>query len=198
MEIWRSITGYEGLYEVSDAGRVRSLNRITDNGKRIRGKLIKPHTNRATGYSCVGLCKGGRRRTITVHRLVALAFVPSVDGANTVNHIDEDKQNNNAYNLEWLTLTDNLNYGTHNARANENRKYYSGARHHNYGLRGANAHTHKGRVVAVGVNDPSKRFEFDTAATASRALGLSSGQICDAINGKAKSCGGYYWSRCDG
>lgn len=135
---------------------------------------------------------------MSVHRLVAAAFVQRKDGANTVNHIDEDKQNNAASNLEWLTLSDNLNYGTHNTRAKANKKYHSGAEHPNYGLRGSEAHTHKGRVIAVSKSDPTKRLEFDTAATASRTLGLSSGRICDAINGKAKSCGGYYWSRCDG
>lgn len=198
MELWKSVIGYEGLYEVSDAGRVRSVDRVTSNGKHIHGKLLRHHVNCTTGYCYVGLCKAGKRKTMSIHRLVAMAFVPGKPGANTVNHIDENKQNNAANNLEWLTLLDNLNYGTHNARARKNGKFYSGKAHHNYGRRGAAAHTHKGRVIAVSKSDPVKRFEFDTAATASRVLGLSSGQISDVINGKARSCGGYYWSRCDG
>ena len=197
MEHWKDICGYEGQYQVSDIGNVRSLDRVDSSGRCVKGRLRKVCVNR-NGYAYVNLCKGGISKNIAVHRLVAAAFVDNPHGYLTVNHKNEVKTDNRADNLEWMDLPDNLRYGTHTERATANKPDCSGINHHNYGKYGAEAHTHKGCVVGVSKKDPSIIVIFDTAATAARTLNLSSGQLCDAINGKAKSCGGYYWSRRDG
>lgn len=194
MEIWKDIVGFEGLYQVSNSGRVRSLERVTY-GKRRPAMIRKPSINRVTGYCYINLCKDRVSRNYLLHRIVATAFVPNPHGYETVNHKNENKQDNRAENLEWMTLADNLRYGTHTERATRNKPPMIGESHPNFGKRGSAALTHKGRVVGTSKKDPSITVEFDTAATAARSLGISTGQLCDAINGKAKSCGGYTWRR---
>lgn len=115
MEEWRTIKGYEGLYEVSSYGRVRSLDRYVKSGyesyRLHKGKVLSPiiATN---GYLFVGL--QGRR--LSVHRLVAKAFIPNPDNLPEVNHKDEDKTNNVVDNLEWCDHSYNINYGARTER----------------------------------------------------------------------------------
>lgn len=194
MEIWKDINGYEGKYQVSSEGRVRSVACLNSRGRRVHERIRRFCHNR-NGYLYVNLSKDGKPKNILVHRLVAEAFIENPCHHETVNHINEIKTDNRACNLEWMTLTDNLRYGTHNERATKNKPDMSGERHFNYGRRGANAKTHKGRVIGISKTNPSDIVEFETASVAVRTLGISSGQLCDAINGKAKSCGGYYWRR---
>lgn len=188
MEQWRDIKGYEGLYQISDSGEVRNS----------KGQIRKQTLNK-NGYLYVNLCKGGKVHNYPVHRLVALAFVETADEKLTVNHKNEIKTDNRACNLEWMTLDDNLRYGNHFQRAKNSRKgKLTGSSHFNYGKLGAASHTHKGKVVGVSVDDPDKVVEFPTAADAARALKISSGQLCDTLKGRYKTCGGYYWRREDG
>ena len=102
METWKAIVGYEGIYEVSDLGRVRSL-------KHGKEKILKPGNN-GRGYLFVVLCKDGKYKNTKVHRLVAEAFIPNPLHLETVNHKDEYKTNNSASNLEWMTRADNKRY----------------------------------------------------------------------------------------
>lgn len=129
-ELWKDIEGYEGLYQVSNMGRVRSLDRIATaerNGKTIQrnivGKLLTP-TKRRHGYLAVMLYgRGGHPtrgfKSVSVHRLVASAFVDNPHGYGEVNHLDENKQNNAADNLEWCDRKYNTNYGTTQERRAE-------------------------------------------------------------------------------
>lgn len=110
-ENWKAVAGYEGLYEVSDEGNVRSL-------KYGREKIMKPGKN-GGGYLQVILCKDGQQKHLLVHRLVAEAFVPNPNNLETVNHKDEVKTNNTASNLEWMTQADNNRYGTRTARCSK-------------------------------------------------------------------------------
>lgn len=103
-EIWKQIKGYEGKYEVSNYGKVRSLN---FNNIKHKIKLLKPLNNNR-GYLQVRLSN----RWYKVHRLVAEAFIPNLNNYSEVNHIDEDKCNNRVDNLEWCSRTYNVNYGT--------------------------------------------------------------------------------------
>lgn len=103
---WRPIPDFEDRYSVSDSGQVWSL---------LRHKVLKPMIDRY-GYEKVVLCKDGKMFYRTVHRLVAQAFVPNPDNLKTVNHINEDKTDNRAVNLEWLSIADNDNHGTRNER----------------------------------------------------------------------------------
>ena len=195
MELWKDIHGYEGQYQVSNLGRVRSLDRIAPKGKSLKGAIRKQFINKKTGYCYVNLCKNAKSNNILVHRLVASAFIDNSEHKETVNHINEIKTDNRAENLEWMSLDENLHYGSHFERSKKNKIAPKGELHPNYGKFGSNANTHKGKVIGVNKKDPNDVIEFDTAATAARILKVSSGQLCDAINGKAKSCGGYYWRR---
>lgn len=105
-EIWKSVTGYEGLYEVSNLGRVKSLVY-----KRLGHERILKSGNNMYGYKMVVLRKNNKSKTITVHILVAQAFIPNPDNLPEVNHIDENKSNNSVDNLEWCTRKYNLEYG---------------------------------------------------------------------------------------
>lgn len=105
-EIWKPIKGYEGLYEVSSLGRVRSLYRITSDGKRIKGRIISSSKQR---YSNVQLYSCNCAKNFSVHRLVAETFIPNPNNLPQINHIDGNKQNNSCDNLEWCTASDNMN-----------------------------------------------------------------------------------------
>lgn len=100
MEKWKSIKGFEGLYEVSDLGRVRSIKSDTI----LKGELLH-------GYKRVALFNE-KYKKVFVHRLVADAFIPNPDGLPQINHKDEDKTNNCVDNLEWCTSKYNMNYGS--------------------------------------------------------------------------------------
>lgn len=107
-EIWKEIKGYEGLYQVSNIGNVKSLNYRHTGEERIR----KPNVGR-DGYLRVELCKNGKRKTLLIHRLVLMTFAPINNMKKLdVNHKDENKQNNNLNNLEWCTPKYNSNYGS--------------------------------------------------------------------------------------
>lgn len=105
-EIWLPVKGYEGLYEVSSFGRVRSLNYM-HTGKT---NLIGVYENEG-GYLYVCLHKSGNKKNYLVHRLVAEAFIPNWFGDPQINHIDEDKTNNHIDNLEWCDAKYNNTYG---------------------------------------------------------------------------------------
>lgn len=110
-EIWKDVVGYEGLYQVSDKGRVKSLWFGKD-------KILKPLKD-GWGYIFVYLCKNGERKMCKIHRLVAQAFIPNTNSLPQVNHKDEDKTNNKVENLEWCDRKYNNNYGTRTQRQAE-------------------------------------------------------------------------------
>lgn len=117
-EIWKDIAGYEGLYQVSNLGRVKSLDRTVQyfrNGKLetkiFKSKIMKQNYTSA-GYLMIYLRKDGKDKYNAVHRLVAQAFIPNPNNLPCVNHKDEVKDNNSVNNLEWCTHIYNCNYGT--------------------------------------------------------------------------------------
>ena len=106
MANWKPVVGYEGLYEVSDEGEVKSLSRKTIDGSRgIRERLMKPMKN-PNGDMSVHLTKNKVQRTHMIHLLVANAFLPKIDGLDGVRHLDENKANNAAYNLERCSINE--------------------------------------------------------------------------------------------
>jgi len=112
METWKPIAGYENLYEVSDFGNVRSLDRrIPAKIKHVTSRVIKGcvlvKNKKKTGYFTVDLCKDSTVKTTNVHRIVAETFIPKVAGKRYVNHKDGNKENNNVSNLEWVTSSEN-------------------------------------------------------------------------------------------
>jgi hypothetical protein len=115
-ETWKPIPGYEGAYEVSDLGRVRSLARVTDRGRRWQGRLLTPCPLQ-NGYLIVTLWRDGRQRSPLVHRLVLLAFVGEGPEGTEVRHADGSRTNNALSNLSWGTHSENqcdqVEHGTH-------------------------------------------------------------------------------------
>lgn len=105
MEEWKPIKGYEGLYEVSNLGRVKSLNYL-HTGKEGILKANKDND----GYLYVNLYKNNKMKSCTIHRLVAIAFVENPEGYNEVNHIDKNRENSKASNLEWCSRQYNVDY----------------------------------------------------------------------------------------
>lgn len=119
IEVWKDIIGYEGLYQVSNHGRVKSLCRYikcTHEGSRmIQEKILKPTIDRK-GYLYVKLYNAPNRRRFFIHQLVAKSFISNIENYNIVNHKDECPSNNNVDNLEWCTAKYNFNYGTSKER----------------------------------------------------------------------------------
>ena len=105
MEIWKDIKDYEGLYQISNLGNVKSLK---------TNSILKP--SRARKYIGVNLYKNKVVKTRTIHRLVAEHFLSNPENKPCVNHLDEDVTNNNVENLQWCTYKENNNYGNHNVR----------------------------------------------------------------------------------
>lgn len=161
-EIFREIDGFPD-YEVSNLGRVCSFK-----GKYPR--ILKPGKD-SCGYPIVGICNGGKQVTKRVHRLVAKAFVPNPENKPEVNHIDENKGNNVADNLEWVTCRENINHGTGIRRSIEARS------------KAVIQYTTKG--VFIG--------EYPSIKEAERVTGISKSHICKVCRGKRKTAGGYLW-----
>lgn len=101
-EVWKDIEGYEGLYQVSNFGRVKSLERIDSLGRHRREKILKTDINNK-GHLSVKLSKNGVRKKYLIHRLVAEEFLPNPEKKPIVHHKDHNKLNNNVDNLVWLT-----------------------------------------------------------------------------------------------
>lgn len=112
-EIWKDIKGYEGLYQISNLGRVKSFHRDSE-------RILK-NRNSSGGYQTLILTKNKTSKNFLVHRLVAESFIPNPESKKEVNHIDEDKTNNRVDNLEWMNHIENSMFGTRNERSSINR-----------------------------------------------------------------------------
>ncbi len=157
-EVWKDIAGYEGLYQVSNFGRVRSLERVVQH----------MHSGKLTLPSKLKEPKGGKRKQISIHRLVAETFIPNPDGLPCVNHKDENKTNNHVDNLEWCTYKYNTHYGTNIERARKKK----GKAVNQYDLRGNLVNSWESLAEAEG---------YDHRRTSRAALG------------QRKTAYGYIW-----
>ena len=110
-EIWKDVPGFEGLYQVSNYGQIKSTPR-----RGTVGGIMKGHADRK-GYINITLRKDGKQYTQKLHRLIAITFIPNPHNYPEVNHRDENKQNNRIDNLEWCSTSYNHEYGTRTLRA---------------------------------------------------------------------------------
>ena len=169
IEKWRPIEGYEGLYEVSDWGDVKSTQYWNGTYERIL-KPIKTNRN----YKTVGLYKDGKMKINLVHRLVAQAFIPNPNNLPCVNHKDENTSNNRVDNLEWCTFEYNHYYGTAMQRlAEKNKKRCS-------------------KTVLQYTLDGQFVKEWESIAEAHRN-GFSASHICQCCNGKRNYHKNFVW-----
>lgn len=166
-EIWKDIPGYEGHYKVSNLGRVKSI-------KYNKEKILTPYKEvKRFGYLSVYLRTPGNKKTMKVHRLVALAFIPNPNNLPEINHRDENKENNCVDNLEWCTSKYNANYGTKLTRLS--------------------------KILGMKVAQYSKNGElintFDSQQEAASKTRCIQTCISDCINGKIKTHRGFIWKK---
>lgn len=192
-EIWKDINGYEGLYQVSNFGQVKSVSRIDFNGHKIKQRILKCALNK--GYLSVVLFKNGIPTNFKIHRLVAKAFLPNPYNLPCVNHKDENKTNNivlinedgsidyEKSNLEWCTHKYNSNYGTRNIKISLNTK----GKHFN----------RRDLSKPILQYDKTGQLlkEWPSASEIQRAIGVNSSAICKCCRNVSSylSAGGYIW-----
>lgn len=173
--------GYEGLYEVSDKGNVRSLFRYK--------KQLKPSKGN-NGYLSVELFKGKQRKRASIHRLVATAFISNPQNLPQVNHKDENKHNNCVENLEWCSAKYNMVYGTAMSRRIANTDYSSPRYLENARKNGAT----QSKPVLQFSKDGILLNRYSSGKEAYRKTGLSHSHILECCAGKRyKTVGGYIW-----
>lgn len=157
-EIWKDIPNYEGLYQISNFGQVRSIRTKDQLGRRLEPRILRPQTNKK-GYKHIGLYKGDTYKHFLIHRLVAQVFIGERPTECEVNHIDENKANNRADNLKYVTHTENVRHGTGIVR--------------------------RSKAVIATLTDGSEE-RYVSATEASKVLGVSNQAICSAIYGRNK------------
>ena len=155
------IKGYEGIYAITTCGKVWSYR---------SKRFLKTHKT-SKGYERVELYKNNKCKRFTIHKLVAMAYIPNPDNLPQINHKDENKQNNYVNNLEWCTNKYNSNYGTRNERMSKSKMK---------------------KVLCIELN----RI-FDSELQAERELGIGVARISECCSGKNKTAGGYHWKYAD-
>ena len=171
METWKPIDGYPN-YEVSNFGKVRSLN--WHNEHKTRELFLKPHNK---GYRQVELANDDGKKMFLVHRLVATAFIPNPNNYPQVNHIDADRTNNTAKNLEWCTQSQNMRYA------------YSLPQNKGLVRRGKR----RGEKVLQLTLDGKIVATWEDARTIKVQTGMSDWSIAECCSGKRKTAYGYKW-----
>lgn len=189
-EIWKDIDGYEGLYQVSNLGRVKSLERKDKYGRIFKEKVKELQIDK-DGYFRTSLWKGKNGSLKQVHRLVAIAFIPNLENKPIVNHIDGNKQNNNVENLEWCTNSENdlhaYKLGLRTVNKTGTGKFGK--------LNGASK-----PVYMLDKNTEEIIKKFNSLADAARFLGRNANNmshIAQQVRGKRKTAYGYKWRYAD-
>lgn len=194
---WRDVQGYEGLYQVSNMGDVRSIDRDVAYKTRwgpmatrhYPGKQIKPHGTPACNYPVVGLKHNGKMKDIMVHRLVAIAFCERTENCNVVGHINADPHDNRACDLRWCTQKQDLRYAI-NAGGFDPKK-------DGEVLKRPDVMAKKNKACPVMVLCDDGRI-FESEREAARALGTVRGNVVAAWNGSQRTCKGHVLKRYEG
>lgn len=165
----RPVKGYEGLYSVTSDGVIISMPKVVDNGYRVqhrKQKVLKAGV-RDGGYLFVVLTKNGESKNLSVHRIVAEAFLPNPENLPEVNHKDENPRNNNVKNLEWCTRQYNIEYS-----------------------KGKN-------IIQIDRQTGKEIARYKSIVSASKITGIIRTAIGNACTGLSKSAGGYFWKYCE-
>ena len=193
-EIWKDIKGYEGLYQVSNFGRVRSLG----HDKWHKGRIIKPHYDGRKHYLFVQIYKNKNSKKINVHRLVAETFIPNPKNLPQVNHKDENKINNCVWNLEWCTNKYNINYNNKSAM-----KRAIKTRYERYDVKELVNKTKATKIAnnSYSAERPVNQFtwsgifikRYPSSVAAMKETGAQMHVIAKCCKGKCKQAGGFIW-----
>lgn len=174
-EIWKDIKGYEGLYQVSNLGRVKALCRVIKSGRGLGNHIYKERilslSKRNNGYLKATLCKDGVYKYISVHRLVAENFIDNPNSLKEVNHKNEIKTDNRVENLEWCNRKYNANYGTARKRAS----------------------IKCNKRVLQFDNNGKYIKTWHSLTEVSKTLKIRLSSLSQCCNGKYKTAGGFIW-----
>lgn len=205
-EIWKDIPGYNGRYQVSDIGRIKSIR--NGNERILSGSLVK-----RTGYISFSLCKDGEIKKFSAHRIVAEAFIPNVDNKPEVDHINTIRHDNRAENLRWVTRKENINNPISLERL---RIAFTGKNSPHYGKKRSKEIKRKiseslkssplihGRIGVLCKNSrPVYQYDlkgnfiavYAGQAEAARMTGIKQSDISLVCNGKSNIAGGYLWRK---
>ena len=169
-EIWKPVKGYAGLYEVSNLGRLRSLPR-----KGTKGGIISATYSNTKHYAHVPLTKNAKGRTVSLHRIVAEAFIPNPENKPQVNHKDGNKRNNAVDNLEWATPEENMQHAFRTGLKDTKAAVAANSR--------SVAQIIEGKVIKT----------FSSVREAEKATGASNQNIIKVCQGSRRMAGGFEW-----
>lgn len=199
-EIWKDVIGFEGLYQVSNLGRVKSLPRLISGNRPsyvLRGKILKQqngsHGNLYGKYKHICMRKNGKTYIKEVHRLVADAFIPNPQNLHQINHKDENPANNAVENLEWCDGFYNHNYGTIKERTKATKEKNKSDRKGLLTKIERNSNNAPKRVVQKDKQGNVLKV-YESSQEAQKETGILSRNIRRCCNGEFVHCGGYKWS----
>lgn len=196
IEIWKPIKGYEGLYEVSNKQRVRSVDRVLNHptGKCLVKSKIKTLQISNKGYYCLSLYKNGKGKVHLLHRLIAIAFIPNLSNLHEIDHINGDKKDNRIENLRWCTRKINMNNPITKSRMSVYYKNESFKERRMQARILNNRRTAPKKVYQYTIDGAFSK-EYKTTIDAEKETGVKKELITASCreNGK-KSAGGFLWS----
>lgn len=168
-ELWKSVVGYDTPFEVSNYGRIRA--KVAKNGKPSKEYRILKATDNGNGYLRIVRTKDGKQKTLYVHKLVAQMFIDNPQGLTEINHLDENKYNNNVANLVWCTHKENCQYGTRNERAGEK---------------------HSKPIICVETG-----IKYNSVSEAAKRMNCRNTAINNCLKKRTQTSCGFHWEYCN-